>query len=117
MGKQGVLPCQAHCGGFSAILWNKGPTYTESKNIIQLDTKNNVGHRSGPGYIDGSFNISASYSLIVNDAKIQDEGRYFCIVMFAEKSSTSRNSTNVSLFGKLRFTLAVNNYTKFTFTH
>ena len=99
-GTRGMLSCRVNSEvSVGAILWNKGPTYSESKNIVQLDTRYNIGYRSGPGYTEGSFNMSNDYSLVIYDVEVGNKGRYFCIAIDEDKT-TVWNSTDVDVFGK-----------------
>ena len=68
---------------------------------MQLDTYFDVGSRCGPGVVEGRFNISDDFSLIINPVKMHDGGRYSCQVSDIASGMTYSNHTDVTVYGKL----------------
>ena len=97
-GTQGVLPCTFE-REVLAVHWNKGPTYFTSETVVLLDLHEQVGTKGGPGYDEGTFDIDTKSSLLIQDVKMDDAGRYFCAVFDLETERQFHNYTDVSVFG------------------
>ena len=98
-GSRGELVCNYQRDAI-AVYWKKGNTSSTAVYIVILDNKYNKGQRSGPGYVDGRFDISDNYTLVINDVMIKDEGRYFCEVSDDDLGKLIRNYTDVQVTGK-----------------
>ena len=88
----------------TAVYWNKGPTYERADKIIEFYLDSNPGTRSGPGFDEGLYDITANFSLIIHNVEIQNEDRYYCVVLGIDTDTGSLrhlwNYTDVNVIGK-----------------
>ena len=98
IGTQGVLPCRSDAAkSLDAVFWVKTLPSSAEKPIVHLQILGT--NRGGPGYEDGSFNISDDFSLVIKSLRVQDEGRYICQAFHS--GSVFKNYTDLRVFGKL----------------
>ena len=102
-GIAGILPCKLNVRP-KVVTWKKGTTYSSAKILVAIDKYHNVGKISGPGYEEGLFNITADYSLVIDNVNIADDGQYFCELLEVDTDTTFQDSTNVTVFGKCTLT-------------
>ena len=86
-----------------AVYWKKGNTSSTAVYVIILDLQYNKGQRSGPGYEEGRFYMTDNYTLIIEEVRVDDEGRYFCEVSDDLLGKIFRNYTDVAVVGTLSF--------------
>ena len=101
-GSRGELICNYQRDAL-AVYWKKGNTSSTAVYVVILDLEYNKGRRSGPGFVEGRFDMTDNYTLVINDVMVKDEGRYFCEVSDHESGTLYRNYTDVQVIGKLSF--------------
>ena len=81
-----------------AIYWFNGSSTTENLIIVE-DLHYHIGHKRGKGYSMGTHDIK-NMSLVINQVKQSDQGKYICMVSDYIEGRTFENYTNVRVTGK-----------------
>ena len=94
------LPCRVD-RKIATLNWSKSPSPSSSKEVLIIFTfYKDVWTKEGPGYSDGSYNITSNFSLIINDVRIEDNAHFFCEILDIDTGRNFINQTNVTVFGK-----------------
>ena len=100
-GIRGELECAVHIDVLG-VYWYKDPrqsTDTSINLLIYVDLCNGEFAKHGPGYLTGTHNMTDTFSLVINDVQVKDEGRYYCHVFEARTKTTFQNFTDVTVEG------------------
>ncbi|XP_071485851.1 uncharacterized protein [Diadema antillarum] len=97
-GDQAILRCQYE-EAIYIVQWKKGRTKDDSEVLVQivLDRDSNRTQREFPPGYQGWYNMTDNFSLVINSTRIQDGGRYFCLVSDLATSIILSNSTYVDV--------------------
>ena len=98
-GTQGVLPCKVD-SDIAAVwyFWSKGPTIATAELLLAFDPEDNV--KQGSGYETGFYDMDATFSLIINNVRVEDNDNFFCEISELGTGTISVNQTKVVVFGK-----------------
>ncbi|XP_072166141.1 uncharacterized protein [Diadema setosum] len=97
-GDQAILRCQYE-EAIYIVQWKKGRTKDDSEVLVQivLDRDSNRTQREFPPRYQGWYNMTDNFSLVINSTRIQDGGRYFCLVSDLATGIPVSNSTYVDV--------------------
>ncbi|XP_072166138.1 uncharacterized protein [Diadema setosum] len=96
-GNRAILRCRYEKVVY-VVSWRKGDEYANAQPVVALDTRYEVNQRQfGDGYDQGWYNISDDYSLVISSARIQDGGKYYCVVSDLATGRLLVNSTYVDI--------------------
>ena len=99
-GERGVLPCRVS-REVGTVTWSRGPELTTADILITLQLPHNGEFiKAGQGYEDKLYDIDDNFSLIINEARIYNNGNYFCDVLDLDSGRPITNNTNVIVFGE-----------------
>ena len=77
------------------MYWSKGPTL-----ILRYVLENGDWRKYLTENVEGSYDIDANYSLIIQNVTIDSEDVYYCDVFDLDTGEIGREEVNVVVFGK-----------------
>ena len=99
VGSSAELACD-YAHDVQTMYWSKQNQSGYFERIVTLENYLNNGSRTGLGYETGRFEVTNNFSLVINNVKYEDEGRYLCEVLDVATGHVFGNHTDVTVTGK-----------------
>ena len=96
MGITGTLPCEVKVRT-DTILWLKGST-----GILRYVLENEVWRKHLTTDLEGSYDIDANFSLVIQNVTTYNDGTYYCEVFDLDTGKVETDELNVVVYGKLK---------------
>ena len=98
---RGMLPCRVDPSvDVGLVFWSSGLTLSTAGIVVHMSLLSEKRTKSGTGYEAGLYDIDDEFSLIINNASVEDNGNFFCEISEKGTGALSHNHTNVVVFGK-----------------